>query len=71
MDSVYRFPTSRQEWVAHLEGGPAGPFADQDVALRVAILEALRLRRLGRPARAVAIAFRSSIVQSRREAPSG
>lgn len=47
------FPTSQHEWVAHLEGGPVGPFKDQEVALQIAIIEALRLRKLGRPARVV------------------
>jgi len=47
------FPTSRQEWVAHLENGPVGPFMSQDLALKVAITEAMRLRRANRCARVV------------------
>ena len=47
------FPTSRREWMAQLENGAAGPFMSQDIALRIATLEALRLRRLNRAARVV------------------
>jgi len=47
------FPTSQAQWMAHLENGPAGPFMCQDLALRVAIIEATRLRKLGRSARLV------------------
>ena len=39
--------------MAHLESGPAGPFMNQEIALRVAVIEALRLRRLGKAARVV------------------
>jgi len=46
-------PTSKKEWMAHLESGPAGPFMNQEIALRVAVIEALRLRRLGKAARVV------------------
>lgn len=47
------FPTAGQEWMAHLESGPVGPFIDRDLALQVAIIEALRLRQSNRPARLV------------------
>ena len=33
--------------MAELENGPAGPYADRDMALRVAISEALRIHRDG------------------------
>jgi hypothetical protein len=47
------FPTSRQEWMANLENGPAGPFMNRDLALKVAVVEAMRLRRSNRAARIV------------------
>jgi hypothetical protein len=37
--------------MAELECGPVGPFANRDMALRVAVSEALRIYRVGRPAR--------------------
>jgi hypothetical protein len=46
-------PASKTEWVAHLENGSVGPFFSRDVALQVAIIEALRLRRLGQSARVI------------------
>ncbi len=49
------FPTSKREWMAHLENGAVGPFIDLDFALKIATTEALQLRRLGRPARVVVI----------------
>jgi len=50
---VFRKPNG--EWIAHLETGPAGPFMDRELALKVAVIEAARLRGLGQPAR-VAVA---------------
>jgi len=45
------FPISSGDWVAHLENGPAGPFFDRDIALKLAVNEALSLRRANQPAR--------------------
>jgi len=39
--------------MAELECGPVGPFTNRDMALRVAVSEALRIYRIGRPARVV------------------
>jgi hypothetical protein len=38
-------------WYAHLEQRPVGPFGDMDMALKVAIAEAMTLRRSQREAR--------------------
>ena len=40
-----------QGWTAQTEKGEAGPYATQDMAMRVAVSEVLRLRRAGRAAR--------------------
>jgi len=45
------FPLSSGDWVAHLDNGPAGPFFDADIALKLAVSEALRLREANRAAR--------------------
>lgn len=50
------FATLRQQWIVQLELGHVGPFPNQTLALQVAVTDALRLRRLGRPARVVVIA---------------
>ncbi len=63
--AVTVFPTSRQEWVAHLEAGPVGPFMSQDMALKAAITEAMRLRRSNRSARVVVRDWDGSVCAER------
>jgi len=55
------FPTSKQEWMAQLENGSVGPFISRDIALQVATIEALRLRRSDRPVRVVVTAQDGSV----------
>lgn len=46
---VFQLPSG--DWVAHLENGPAGPFFDAGIALKLAVNEAIRLRRENQAAR--------------------
>lgn len=59
------FAISSGDWVAHLENGPAGPFFNSDLALKVAVNEALSLRRANRPAR-VTVRARDGTVRAQR-----
>jgi hypothetical protein len=38
-------------WTAQTERGEAGPYATEDIAMRVAVAEVMRLRRAGEAAR--------------------
>lgn len=59
------FQLSSGDWVAHLESGPAGPFLDADIALKLAVNEALRLRRENQAAR-VTVRARDGAVRAQR-----
>jgi len=59
------FPTTKGEWVAHLEHGQAGPYTTQDLALQVVIADALRMRKSGRPA-PITVRDRSGNVRAER-----
>lgn len=58
-------PTDNGGWVANLEEKQAGPYWTQDIAIRVAIAEALRLRAAARPAR-VTVRDRSGTIRVER-----
>ena len=47
------FQTRSNEWTAHLENDPAGPFKERGIALEIAVAEVQRLRQSGRPARLI------------------
>jgi hypothetical protein len=42
------FPTAKQEWLVQLKGDCGGPFFQQQFAVAIAAMEAMRLRRIGR-----------------------
>lgn len=56
-------PAGNNAWTAELESGPAGPYANRDMALRVAISEALRIYRADRQAR-VAVYSKDCLLQA-------
>jgi hypothetical protein len=48
-------------WMATLETGIAGPYLTHDMALQLAIGEALRFRRAGQPARVSVLAANGAV----------
>ena len=54
-------PAARGGWIVRLSAREAGPYASRDIALRVAVVEALHLQRANRAARIIVRNSRGAI----------
>jgi hypothetical protein len=56
------FPSKTQTWMVHVKSRSLGPYRSRDIALQVAVVEAMLLKRSGQPARVTVIADNGAIV---------